>query len=224
MLKTKTRLDPEARREAIIDVAQEVFLEEGFAVSMSTIAARLGGSKRTLYSYFSNKEDLFKAYVERIGRWQQDQVFAMQAGEAHAEALQRIARSFLAHVLDETTLRNFVVIAAEAKRTPEIGRIFHDAGPRHGLVRLADFIAGLDAAGVLDVEGDPLGATEHLLALVQMPTFIGRLCNTDPPLTPQQIDAEAARGVRTFLKAFARKGRGPPKVPLAEGRWPWRRS
>jgi hypothetical protein len=30
--------------------------------------------------------------------------------------------------------------------------------------------------------------------------------NATPPLTPQQIDAEADRGVKTFLKAFARKG------------------
>jgi len=38
----KTRLDRDARRELILDVAQSVFLEEGFAnASMSTIAARL---------------------------------------------------------------------------------------------------------------------------------------------------------------------------------------
>ncbi|MGH6965637.1 MAG: TetR/AcrR family transcriptional regulator, partial [Phenylobacterium sp.] len=52
-LQTRPRLDRDARREAILDVAQEVFLEEGFAnASMSTIAARLGGSKGTLYNYF----------------------------------------------------------------------------------------------------------------------------------------------------------------------------
>jgi AcrR family transcriptional regulator len=207
MLKTKSRLDPDTRLEAIIDAAQELFLEEGFAAaSMSKIAARLGGSKGTLYNYFKSKDDLFKAYVERSSLWQQNQVFAMQSGEGPAEALQRIARSFLAHVLDETTLRNFAVIAAESRRTPEIGRIFYEAGPRQGTEQLAAFLAGLDAAGVLDIEGDPRGAAEHLLGLVQMPTFKGRLCNATPPLTPQQIDAEADRGVKTFLKAFVRKG------------------
>ena len=35
---TKTRLDRDARRELILDVAQEVFLEEGFsAASMSFV-------------------------------------------------------------------------------------------------------------------------------------------------------------------------------------------
>ena len=38
---TKTKLDRDQRRELILDVAQEVFLEEGFAnASMSVIATR----------------------------------------------------------------------------------------------------------------------------------------------------------------------------------------
>ena len=36
---------------------------------MSTIAARLGGSKGTLYNYFKSKEELFEAYIrETCGR------------------------------------------------------------------------------------------------------------------------------------------------------------
>jgi AcrR family transcriptional regulator len=203
---SKPRLDRDARREAILDVAQEVFLEEGFAAaSMSTIAARLGGSKGTLYNYFKSKDDLFNAYVERRCQWQQDEVFAVLPGEAPAQALQRVARSFLAHVLNDTTLRNFRLIAAEAERAPEIGRSFYEKGPRQGTDRLARLIADLAARGFLDVDGDPLGAAQHLLGMVQSPTFKGRLCNAIPPLTPDEIDAEAARGVKTFLKAFGRR-------------------
>ena len=45
------------RRELILDVASEVFLKEGYAAtSMSEIAARLGGSKGTLYNYLKSKE------------------------------------------------------------------------------------------------------------------------------------------------------------------------
>jgi AcrR family transcriptional regulator len=199
----KTRLDRDARRELILDVAQEVFLEEGFAnASMSTIAARLGGSKGTLYNYFKSKDDLFIAYVERRCLWQQDEVFALKPGEAPAEALQRIARSFLAHVINETTVRNFRLIVAEAERTPEISRTFYEAGPLRGTDRLAEFLASLDAAGVLDLGGDTVGAAQHFLGLVQSPTFKGRLCNAIPELTDRQIDEEAARGVRAFLRAY----------------------
>ena len=197
------RLDRDARREAIIDVAQEVFLDEGFAAaSMSTIAARLGGSKGTLYNYFKSKDELFSAYVERRCLWRQDEVFARQPGESPPEALRRIARSFLAHVISEPILRNFRLIVAEAERTPQIGLIFYESGPRRGTQRLADFLSKLEGDGVLDLDGDPLGAAQHLLGLVQSPTFKGRLCNAIPELTSRQIDDEAARGVRAFLRAY----------------------
>ncbi|HLY77858.1 MAG TPA: TetR/AcrR family transcriptional regulator, partial [Caulobacteraceae bacterium] len=90
---TKTRLDRDARRELILDVAQEVFLEEGFAnASMSTIAARLGGSKGTLYNYFKSKDELFTAYVERRCLWQ-DEIFASPLkNETPDQTLRRIGR------------------------------------------------------------------------------------------------------------------------------------
>ena len=77
---TKPRVDRDARREAILDVAQDVFLDEGFAAaSMSTIAARLGGSKGTLYNYFKSKEELFNAYVQRRCMWQHDAIYELAA-------------------------------------------------------------------------------------------------------------------------------------------------
>src|SRR5580700_9527936 len=54
----------DAKRRAILDVASEVFLSQGYAAtSMSEIAARLGGSKGTLYNYFRSKEELFSAFI-----------------------------------------------------------------------------------------------------------------------------------------------------------------
>src|SRR5690606_17572224 len=53
------RSKSEARRDAILAVALEVFREVGFdAASMSQISARVGGSKATLYNYFASKEEL----------------------------------------------------------------------------------------------------------------------------------------------------------------------
>ena len=118
---TKTRLDRDARRELILDVAQAVFLEEGFAnASMSVIAARLGGSKGTLYNYFKSKDDLFNAYVLRRCLWQ-DEIFALPLeNEAPDETLRRIGRAYLTRVLTDFNLKNFRLIAAEAERSPEI--------------------------------------------------------------------------------------------------------
>src|ERR1700722_19260332 len=54
----------DAKRRAIIEVAREAFLARGYAAtSMSEIAAKLGGSKGTLYNYFRSKEELFSAFI-----------------------------------------------------------------------------------------------------------------------------------------------------------------
>lgn len=202
---TKTRLDRDARRELILDVAQEVFLEEGFAnASMSTIAARLGGSKGTLYNYFKSKDDLFNAYVERRCLWQ-DEIFAFPLpGETPDESLRRIGRAYLTRVLTDFNLRNFRLIVAEAERSPEIGRIFYDAGPRMGAERVGELLKGMAAAGHLDLE-DPLEAAHQFLGLVQNRYFKARLCNAIPELSAKQIEDEAAFAARTFLRAYGKR-------------------
>src|ERR1700743_2654399 len=121
---TKPRLDRDARREAILDVAQQVFLEEGFgAASMSTIAARLGGSKGTLYNYFKSKDELFVAYVQRLCAWQRVAMFGLFANEPDVRsALTSLGRTYLTIVLSDTNMMNFRLIVAESQRSPELGK------------------------------------------------------------------------------------------------------
>src|SRR5262245_44391850 len=62
-----TKLGKDDRRDAIVAIAHEAFLANGYAgTSMSAIAARVGGSKATLYNYFKSKQDLFIAVVEGL--------------------------------------------------------------------------------------------------------------------------------------------------------------
>ena len=203
---TKTKLDRDQRRELILDVAQEVFLEEGFAnASMSTIAARLGGSKGTLYNYFKSKDELFNAYVERRCLWQDEIFTAPLENETPEETLRRIAGAFLTRVLTDFNLRNFRLIAAEAERAPEIGRTFYDAGPRKGVERVAELLGGMAKQGHLDL-GDPVDAAHAFLGLTQNRYFKARLCNAIPELTARQVEDEAALAARTFLRAFGKRG------------------
>ena len=63
------RVKSEERRQAILDVAREAFTQLGFEnTTMSEIANRTGGSKATLYNYFSSKEELFAAVIDEFGR------------------------------------------------------------------------------------------------------------------------------------------------------------
>jgi AcrR family transcriptional regulator len=54
----------DARPDEILAAALEVFVERGYAATrLDEVASRAGVSKGTLYLYFENKEELFKAVV-----------------------------------------------------------------------------------------------------------------------------------------------------------------
>jgi AcrR family transcriptional regulator len=58
--------EKEQRKERIVDRAQEVFFEKGFdGATIDDIAAAAGYSKRSIYLYFSDREELFLAVVVR---------------------------------------------------------------------------------------------------------------------------------------------------------------
>src|SRR5277367_6415689 len=104
------------RRENIINVAREVFFEQGYtAASMSSIAARLGGSKGTLYNYFKSKEELFEAQVRDMCGQAADRILESTVQGEPAETLSRLGEQYLQHVFSEQTVRMFRILVAEAQ-------------------------------------------------------------------------------------------------------------
>lgn len=203
MQDVKPRLDRDARREAILDVASDVFLEEGYAnATMSTIATRVGGSKGTLYNYFKNKEELFAAYVVRHCAWQRDAMFEIESevGDIR-EALIKTGRTYLSIVLSDFSMANFRVIVAEAERTPEIGLAFYEAGPRSGSRRLGAALQKAVDAGQLQID-DPVHAAHQFIGLCQNRMLKARLCGAMAEPTPEEIDREVLPAVKVFLAAY----------------------
>src|SRR6185436_21163077 len=59
------RARSEEKKLEIIQIAAELFDDLGYErTSMSAIAARVGGSKATLYGYFASKEELLRAVLD----------------------------------------------------------------------------------------------------------------------------------------------------------------
>jgi AcrR family transcriptional regulator len=201
---TRVRLDRDMRREAILDAAAEVFMEVGFAAaSMSMIATRVGGSKGTLYNYFKSKEELFEAHVRRYCAWQQEEILRefLVPGEDLRTVLRNLGRNLLNVALSPTGLRNFTLVVAEAHRAPEIGRAFYEAGPASGTRRMAAGIEQAIADGRLR-PCDPLKAAQQFIALCQHRLLRACLCNVMAPPGPDEIEAEVASAVETFMAAF----------------------
>ena len=198
----------QSRREAILDVAAEVFLEEGYdAASMSTIAAKVGGSKSTLYNYFKSKQEIFQAHIERYCYWQREAMFGLLGdGGDLKTALTEVGQRYLTNVLSERNMRHFRLIVAAAERAPDLGRAFYEAGPGRGARILGDFLARKQAEGLF-VGADPHAAAHLFIGLCQNRLLKMRLVNYVGEPTADEVAAEVAPAVETFVAAFgARAG------------------
>lgn len=204
MIDAKPKLDRDARREAILDVAAEVFLEEGFdAASMSTIATKVGGSKSTLYNYFKSKEEIFQAHIERYCGWQGAEMFQLLDDEVDdvRAALTRLGRRYVTNVMSDRNMRHFRLIATAAERSPDLGRTFYEAGPLRGARLLGGFLARMKLEGRIDV-ADPIAAGHQFIGLCQNRMLKARLVNYIGQPTPEEVDTEVDAAVSTFMAAF----------------------
>ena len=94
-----TQEQAEAIRGRLVDIARDLFSEEGFAhVSMRKIAARAGCSPMALYRYFANKRALLRYIWEDIFAHVFDQCTAAVVAAADPSArLRAFAHTYLAY-------------------------------------------------------------------------------------------------------------------------------
>lgn len=135
------RSDRDERRETILKIAHAAFLEDGYAAtSMSSIAAKVGGSKATLYNYFSSKEELFSAVIEERCRDFQEMLYdADLESQDFRKALTFLGTEAVRWMLRDDSIATYRLITAESGRFPELGRAFYLAGPQKGKEMLAEF-------------------------------------------------------------------------------------
>jgi Transcriptional regulator len=192
------------RRDVILDVARQCFLAEGYAAtSMSTIAARLGGSKGTLYNYFKSKEDLFAAVMERqCGALAETLFDVAHDGDTPRERLEHFADSFLRLLLTPESRGIHRLVVAESERFPEIGRMFYDFGPKVLLTKIGEYLSDLMDKGVLR-RADPFVAAQQFKDLaisgVLQPRIWGVITKD---MTGEEMEAQVREAVDTFLRAY----------------------
>jgi AcrR family transcriptional regulator len=192
------------RRAAIMDCADQVFLEAGFqGASMSAIAAKLGGSKGTLYNYFASKEELFLACVSRHCATLQEQMSALSGEDGDVrETLTRIGRHYVEVVSADDLVRKFRMVVAEAERAPDVARAFYEMGPARGAQMLAEYFGRIMRQGLLK-QTDALRAAHHFLGLCYNWLSKARLCGYAPAPSAATIKRDVAEAVEIFMTVYA---------------------
>lgn len=197
------RVKTEAKRDAIVEMAGQVFLESGYErASMGQIAERVGGSKGTLYSYFPSKEALFVEVMLKAGEREFAPVIAMlQPGAADLGAmLRRWGEALLGIMCKPAFVAARRVIASEAGQS-DIGKRFHERGPKVGEAMMQAFLSAEMQAGRLR-DADPQLAAVQLMALLEAETMHRLMLGVLTQLSRAEIKRIADRAVTTFLVAY----------------------
>jgi len=191
------------RRAEILEIAGPLFLEHGYqGTSMSRIAAAVGGSKGTLYSYFQNKEELFAAYMEARVHLRGAAVFDLLEHPADMEStLTRLGYMYLDLITEKDSLYLLRLLYHEAPRFPEIGRIFFETCILRGRTQLGAFLTKATERGELCVPNPPLAA-EQFLMLCQAKLVMPIMMGVFDEITREEADEVVLGAVAAFLAAY----------------------
>jgi AcrR family transcriptional regulator len=196
-----------AKRRQIVEGARAVFLSHGFdAASMGEIAKVAGVSKGTLYVYFKDKDELFKAIVERECVFQAEGIFDFDKADPDVEGtLTRAGVAYVQMLCEPSRQAPLRAVIAIAERMPSVGRTFYETGPAIGLSKMRAYLEAQVAAGRLEIP-DPEIAAAQFIEMCQALLFKPVLFNfapTPPPL--ERIEYVVKMAARTFMAAYAKK-------------------
>ncbi len=195
----------EAKAEAILGAAAELFLANGFqGTSMDAVAQGAGVSKQTVYSHFANKEELFKACIgAKVAGYGFDEAAVVDDDDLRA-ALLAIARRFVDLLFDPDVVAMHRVVMGEAATQPRIASLFFDSGPRQTKAAVRAFLQRQVDKGRLDIApGRVLYAAVQLLNMAIGMYQLQLLLGLRDAIDDAELQPHLEQVVDDFLTLYA---------------------
>lgn len=196
------RVKTEEKRQEIIDVAARLFEEHGFErTSMSLISQQVGGSKATLYGYFSSKEELLQAVLTYDVSTEADRLMnQFLDGEDLRDGLISLGIAFLTRRLAPMPIANARMVSNMPKGS-DVGRKFYETVLGPAWQRLANRFKLLMDKGYLK-ETDPWVAAMHWKGLCEWDFWEKRMMGAIDEGNPADIKKAAILAADAFLALY----------------------
>jgi len=140
------------KRDAILGIASELFLQKGYAgASINEMYRRTGISKETFYRYFSDKEELFLAVIDEELKvyWQGlSPVQQVDDGQDMRKILTRLGSDLIRFLVSRRTMALRQLIFSECQKHPKIGRLYFSHGPDQAYRTLTSYFNAQKKKGV----------------------------------------------------------------------------
>ncbi len=183
----------DARPQELLAAALDLFVERGYAgTRLDDVASLAGVSKGTLYLYFENKEELFKAVVrENIVTALVDAEDLIAGFEGHSSELLRKLVLNWWNRIGQTKLSGISkLMMAESGNFPDVARFYHEEVVSRGEALLASVIErGIARGEFSDVDANQAKLVliaPVLMLMLWKHSFTG--CRSEPIDTEAYLD------------------------------------
>lgn len=200
-----TRRTAEKLRDHILDVATDLFMQQGYGLTtVEAVAQEARVSKRTLYFRFEDKAALFSAVVNRIiDRLHPPADVPLIDDGTLDSNLTRLAHLMLQGALSAEGLALSRLIAAESAKFPELAAIAAEKGGRQEAIELVSSLLVRHRRTERITIGNPEFAAQQFLQMViTIPQR--RALGLGEPMT----DGDLQRWVRDTVDLFLNGCRG----------------
>lgn len=187
----------EAKTEAILEAASDLFAEKGAMVSMEQIARRAGVARQTLYNRFPSKVEIGRALASR----RSDAISApLRSGGDPETVLTALASGMLEKICGSNAKASMRGVALMSPHAPDVTQAIYHAGPAEGLRRLSAWLAEQHRQGLIATP-DPDAAAEMFSGMVLGHGHLRGILGVTQPSFDRE--ARAREAARRFLRAFA---------------------
>ncbi|WP_263141282.1 TetR/AcrR family transcriptional regulator [Pseudomonas sp. RIT-PI-AD] len=192
-----------AKRAAILDAAQCLFLRHGYdGSSMDAIAAEAGVSKLTVYSHFTDKETLFSAAVTAKCQAQLPELLFELPPDASVErVLRNIGLRFNTLINTPESIELYRLMMTLASQNPKLSQLFFEAGPQSVHDEMEGLLRKADQAGVLRI-AEPARAAEHFLCLIKGAHNFRLLVGCSQAMREGDAERHVDEVVELFVRAY----------------------
>ena len=192
----------ESRRKAMIDAAYSLFTEKGYAsVTVDDIINVSGGSKSSLYKFFSSKEGILKKVIESLADEILQEIRVPDSSKkTPREALNVIASGFARLALSENAINQYRLAVQNAKIFPELSALWYNCGPKTSFDGLADYLKQETEKGRLNVK-NPTRAALFFAGMIIFKDNMTMSIGADPP-SKKEMEEIVADAVDVFLAAY----------------------
>lgn len=207
------RVRTEDKRQEIIEIAAQLFEEQGYErTSMSLISQRLGGSKATLYGYFKSKEELLLACLNTDITENSERLLdtMLRAGTLR-EGLIGLGTGYMERRLARRPISNVRIVATQPEELG-IGKEFYANILKPAWQIFADRLARLMEVGIFR-RADPWMVAMQWKGLLETDMLDRRLMGAIREGDPKEIHEAAVQAADIILKIYGKPGAGELHVP-----------